>query len=286
MSKNDLWTEKYRPKTIEELDCSSFLKKFLQNATVNGFPHLLLYGPPGTGKTTFASLLNPTFELNASDDRGIEIIRNKIKKVANTVSKQVIVLDECENLTKDSQTCLRRILEDFPNTRFIFCTNYYSRIIDPLKSRLLKLKFNLKESKALERIGSSEQMKYDKKFYQELLRKCNFDLRKCLNILQGIKPLKKFDLDEVIGILKNEIIDQFKTVDFSNYRNFIKMFLFQGYNFMQLLMQLTNNISGTNLQRAEMARILAECEGKSINGCSDEICLEYLCLNYISIINA
>jgi DNA polymerase III delta prime subunit len=108
MSKNDLWTEKYRPKTIEELDCSSFLKKFLQNATVNGFPHLLLYGPPGTGKTTFASLLNPTFELNASDDRGIEIIRNKIKKVANTVSKQVIVLDECENLTKDSQTCLRR----------------------------------------------------------------------------------------------------------------------------------------------------------------------------------
>lgn len=286
MSKNDLWTEKYRPKTIEELDCSSFLKKFLQNATVNGFPHLLLYGPPGTGKTTFASLLNPTFELNASDDRGIEIIRNKIKKVANTVSKQVIVLDECENLTKDSQTCLRRILEDFPNTRFIFCTNYYSRIIDPLKSRLLKLKFNLKESKALERIGSSEQMKYDKKFYQELLRKCNFDLRKCLNILQGIKPLKKFDLDEVIGILKNEIIDQFKTVDFSNYRNFIKMFLFQGYNFMQLLMQLTNNISGTDLQRAEMARILAECEGKSINGCSDEICLEYLCLNYISIINA
>lgn len=286
MSKNDLWTEKYRPKTIEELDCSSFLKKFLQNATVNGFPHLLLYGPPGTGKTTFASLLNPTFELNASDDRGIEIIRNKIKKVANTVSKQVIVLDECENLTKDSQTCLRRILEDFPNTRFIFCTNYYSRIIDPLKSRLLKLKFNLKESKALERIGSSEQMKYDKKFYQELLRKCNFDLRKCLNILQGIKPLKKFDLDEVIGILKNEIIDQFKTIDFSNYRNFIKMFLFQGYNFMQLLMQLTNNISGTDLQRAEMARILAECEGKSINGCSDEICLEYLCLNYISIINA
>lgn len=286
MSKNDLWTEKYRPKTIEELDCSSFLKKFLQNATVNGFPHLLLYGPPGTGKTTFASLLNPTFELNASDDRGIEIIRNKIKKVANTVSKQVIVLDECENLTKDSQTCLRRILEDFPNTRFIFCTNYYSKIIDPLKSRLLKLKFNLKESKALERIGSSEQMKYDKKFYQELLRKCNFDLRKCLNILQGIKPLKKFDLDEVIGILKNEIIDQFKTIDFSNYRNFIKMFLFQGYNFMQLLMQLTNNISGTDLQRAEMARILAECEGKSINGCSDEICLEYLCLNYISIINA
>jgi hypothetical protein len=150
----------------------------------------------------------------------------------------------------------------------------------------LKLKFNLKESKALERIGSSEQMKYDKKFYQELLRKCNFDLRKCLNILQGIKPLKNFDLDEVIGILKNEIIDQFKTIEFSNYRNFIKMFLFQGYNFMQLLMQLTNNISGTDLQRAEMARILAECEGKSINGCSDEICLEYLCLNYISIINA
>lgn len=104
-----LWTEKYRPKTVEDLDCEPHIRKFLENSIKNGFPHLLLYGPPGTGKTTFASLLKPTFQLNASDDRGIDTIRNKIKMLANTVSKQVIVLDECENLTRDSQTCLRRL---------------------------------------------------------------------------------------------------------------------------------------------------------------------------------
>lgn len=283
MAKNDLWTEKYRPKTIEELDCSSFLKKFLQNATSSGFPHLLLYGPPGTGKTTFAGLLKPTFELNASDDRGIEIIRNKIKKIANTVSKQVIVLDECENLTRDSQTCLRRILEDFPNTRFIFCTNYYSKIIDPLKSRLLKLKFTLKESTALQKIGEKEGMNYDSEFYKKLFQKCNFDLRKCLNILQGIKPLKNFDLDEVIGVLKEEIIENFKSIEFSNYREFIKMFLFQGFNFVQLLLQLASSLEGDDIQKAKFSKIIAECEAKSYNGCSDEICLEFLCLNYVSI---
>lgn len=285
MSKNDLWTEKYRPKTIDEIDCSPFLKKFLENAIHSGFPHLLLYGPPGTGKTTFASLLKPTFELNASDDRGIEIIRNKIKKVANTVSQQLILLDECENLTRDSQTCLRRILEDFPNARFIFCTNYYSQIIDPLKSRLLKLKFTLKESKALERIGKSENMEFKSEFYSDLFKKCNGDLRKCLNILQGIKPLVDVDIDEVIGIIKDEIIQNFRKIDFKNYKKFIKNFIFEGFNFVQLLTQLSDmdGSFGSDKQKAGFSKVLAECEAKSFNGCGDEISLEFLCLNYISL---
>lgn len=286
MAKDDLWTEKYRPKTIEELDCSPFLKKFLENAMKTGFPHLLLYGPPGTGKTTFATLLKPTFELNASDDRGIETIRNKIKKVANTVAQQVILLDECENLTRDSQTCLRRILEDFPNARFIFCTNYYSKIIDPLKSRLLKLKFSLKESKALQTIGSREGMNKDESFYRDLFEKCNGDLRKCLNVLQGIKPLGNFDIDEAIGVLKDEIIASFTKITFLTYKSFIKMFLFEGFNFIQLISQLSSQITNLKLedkQKSELSKILAECEAKSVNGCADEICLEFLCLNYISI---
>ncbi|ELA41126.1 uncharacterized protein VICG_01825 [Vittaforma corneae ATCC 50505] len=274
------------PKTADELDCPPHVKRFLENALKDGFPHLLLYGPPGTGKTTFASILKPTLELNASDDRGIDIIRNKIKKVANTVAPQVILLDECENLTKDSQTCLRRILEDFPNTRFIFCTNYYSRIIDPLKSRLLKIKFTLKESRALERIGKSEGMDHDPSFYKDLFRKCNGDLRKCLNILQGIKPLATFDIEDLIGRAKDEVVDGFMKITDKNYEAFIDSFIFEGYSALQLIHQLNERIfeiKENDKQRCEFVKILAECESKCLIGCSEDVVLNFLCLNYILI---
>lgn len=283
---NNLWTEKYRPKTIEDFDCPLHMKNFLNNAIKNGFPHLLLYGPPGTGKTTFASLLNPTFQLNASDERGIDVIRNKIKTRANTCSKQVIVLDECENLTKDSQTCLRRILEDYHNTTFIFCTNYYSKIIDPLKSRLLKIKFELKETKALERIGKLENLCID---YNDLFIKCRKDLRRCLNVMQGIKPLQKYDLDDVIGLVKDERIDEFLSLRLENYKEHVNSFIRSGYSVLQFIIQLNSKITGNFLgsfeekKVCEFLNIIADCELKSINGCSDEIVLSYLALNYISI---
>lgn len=276
----DLWTEKYRPKTAEELDCSPHLKKFLQHAIREGFPHLLLYGPPGTGKTTFASLLRPTFQLNASDDRGIDVVRNQIKKMANTVARQVIVLDECENLTRDSQTCLRRILEDYPNTTFIFCTNYYSKIIDPLKSRLLKLKFVVKESKTLERVGRMEGVDVD---YSDLLRRCNGDLRRCLNVLQGIKPLKSYDMDDIVGTVKKESIDNFKSLDPKSSREFVKGFICSGLSVLQLIAQLSQGLYGTDRQKCELAKVLSDCEAKCVNGCADEIVLTFLCLSCISI---
>lgn len=279
----ELWTEKYRPKSIDDVDCDAHIKKFVENATANGFPHLLFYGPPGTGKTTVAQLFNPTFQLNASDDRGIDTIRNQIKKIANTLKRQVIVLDECENLTKDSQTCLRRILEDYPNTSFIFCTNYYSKIIDPLKSRLLKIKFTLKESKALEIIGRKENMCID---YPELFRKCNGDLRKCLNVMQGVKPLKEYDLDDVVGVIKDHVIRDFLKLNNGNYKNFIKIFIDQCFSPLQLIHQLSKTIDreiGNDRNKCEFFRILSDAELKCINGCSDELVLSFICLNYISI---
>lgn len=281
-----LWTEKYRPKTVDELDCPPHIKKFLESALSDGFPHLLLYGPPGTGKTTFASILKPTLELNASDERGIDVIRNKIKKMANTVAPQIILLDECENLTKDSQTCLRRILEDFPNTRFIFCTNYYSRIIDPLKSRLLKIKFTLKESSALERIGKTEGMSYDSSFYMNLFKKCNGDLRRCLNILQGIKPLATFDIEDLLGRVREEAVDGFVQITEKSYEEFVDGFIAEGYAVLQLIHQLSERIlelKSTDRQRCELARVLAECESRCLIGCSEEVVLTFLCLNYILI---
>lgn len=287
-----LWSEKYRPKSLNELDCSPHVRKFLETAIVSGFPHLLLYGPPGSGKTTAASLLGPTLELNASDERGIDVIRNKVKKVANTVAPQVILLDECENLTRDSQTCLRRVLEDYPNTRFIFCTNYYSKIIDPLKSRLLKIKFVQKKSNALERIGEKEGLGKDKEFYVELFKKCNGDIRRCLNIMQGLLPLAngsiKNDLiDTLIGKIPEKIIMNFMQLTEKERVKFMQDFLFEGYSVLQLVRQLNNQLC-INLiedqQISKFAWILGESEAKCLIGCSEEIVMEYLTLSYLMII--
>ena len=287
---NNLWTEKYRPKDQRDFDGPVHIKNFLKHAIENGHPHLLLYGPPGTGKTTFASLLNPTLSLNASDERGIDVIRNKIKKVANTVTKQVIVLDECENLTKDAQTCLRRILEDYPNTTFIFCTNYFNKIIGPLKSRLLKFKFTIKENKALEKIGSMENLEFDESFYRDLFRKCGGDLRKSINVLQGIKPLLQntkdvFGVDELIGRIEQSKIEEFNKIEVGNYKEFINKFIREGFSVLQLIQQLNECLRGKEHQKAEFSKNLAELEGFCFNGCSDEIVLMNLCMKKIEIYN-
>lgn len=279
----DLWTEKYRPKSVEDLDCDPHIRTFLSNALEQGCPHLLLYGPPGTGKTTVASLLNPTYQLNASDERGIDVMRNKVKVIANTIKKQVIVLDECENLTKDSQTCLRRMLEDYPSTTFIFCTNYYSKIIDPLKSRLLKIKFTLKESKALEVISRKENVKVD---CSELFRKCNKDLRKSLNVLQGIAPLADYDLDSIIGVIKHEKIEEFLKLNRKSYRQYVAEFINDGHSPLQLIYQLSHKLGddkSLSIEKCEFFKVLSDGEMKCINRCSDELVLSFLCLNFVSL---
>ena len=306
---NSLWTEKYRPKSPDDLDAPPHIKRFLGHAMKNGHPHLLLYGPPGTGKTTFAAMLGPTLVLNASDERGIDVIRNKIKKIANTVSKQVIILDECENLTRDSQTCLRRILEDYPNTTFIFCTNYYSRVIDPLKSRLLKLKFAASTGACLARIGQVEGLEMDGAFYAELFSKCNGDLRKCINVLQGIRPLYSDgentgrdenrsnadkegkvlkdsvhkNLDNLIGRIPSRITEAFAGLSFTNYRAFVSSFIFEGYSTLQLVQQLSEGVHGTQKQKCLFSLLLSESESCCVKGCSDEIVLMNLCLKKMSI---
>lgn len=288
-----LWTEKYRPKSLDIFEAPGYLKRFLAHAIENGHPHLLLYGPPGTGKTTFAEMLKPTMRLNASDERGIDVIRNKVKKRADTLNKEVILLDECENLSKDAQTCLRRIMEDYAGTTFIFCTNYYSRIIDPLKSRLLKLKFTGMHSGILDKIGKDESFNFPPSFYDNLFKKCKGDLRKSINILQGIKPLltnevtewSDREIDDLIGRVHEKLENQFHKLNEENCEKYVRDFVNQGFSVLQLIHQLAENILGKETQKALFSLALAKSEGYAINGCSDELILRYLCFNKILIYN-
>ncbi|CAG8609600.1 12556_t:CDS:2, partial [Acaulospora morrowiae] len=153
------WIEKYRPKTLEELvsheEITSTIERFIEN---NRVPHLLFYGPPGTGKTTtilaFARKLygqnwrNMTMELNASDDRGIDVVREEIKTYASmgrifSTGFKLIILDEADSMTSSAQNALRRIIEKYTNNvRFCIICNYISKIIPAIQSRCTKFRFS------------------------------------------------------------------------------------------------------------------------------------------------
>merc|ERR1719240_2538432 len=160
------WVEKYRPSTIEDVAQQEEVVSALRSSLKTGeLPNLLFYGPPGTGKTTVALALVQQFfgkdwrsrvrELNASDERGIVAVREKVKTFAQLAigstqeglaqSKarfRVIILDEADSMTHDAQAALRRIMEEFVGvTRFIIICNYVSKIIDPLHSRCSKFRF-------------------------------------------------------------------------------------------------------------------------------------------------
>ena len=166
MTQTDIWTERYRPSTFEEVVGQQEIVKRVRSLVQSiNIPHLLFAGPAGTGKSTLAliivhELFGDTWkqnylELNASDERGIDVVRQKVKDFARTKSLgnvpfKVIFLDEADALTREAQQALRRTMENYTNTcRFILSCNYSSQIIDPIQSRCVVFRFKLLEKKIL-----------------------------------------------------------------------------------------------------------------------------------------
>jgi len=165
---SDIWTEKYRPNTFEGMVGQDEIIKRIKNMTNSmNIPHLLFAGPAGKGKSTLAliivkELFKETWkenylELNASDERGIDVVRQKVKDFARTkalasVPFKVIFLDEADALTKEAQQALRRTMENFTSTcRFILSCNYSSKILDPIQSRCAMFRFKLLEKKDIDK---------------------------------------------------------------------------------------------------------------------------------------
>lgn len=200
------WTEKYRPKKLSEVigqkDAVHSLKAFVKSSNM---PNLLFAGPPGVGKTTCALALAHEFygkdlagnfiELNASDERGIDVVRGRIKDFARTVSLggvpfKLVFLDESDALTPEAQQALRRTMETYSRaTRFILSANYSSKIIEPIQSRCAIFRFlQLDEKdvkKELERIAKEEKLKVDEDAYAAIYYVSEGDMRKAVNVLQG-----------------------------------------------------------------------------------------------------
>ncbi|KAK3246334.1 Subunit of heteropentameric Replication factor C (RF-C) [Cymbomonas tetramitiformis] len=207
------WNEKYRPKVITDVSHQDAVVSTLQEAMkTNNVPHLLFYGPPGTGKTTTAlamvqELYGPTLvksrvmELNASDERGINVVRHKIKQFAATAVGQgapgypsppykVIILDESDSMTTDAQNALRRTMELYTKvTRFVLICNYVSRIIEPIASRCAKFRFKpLGEESISDRITSicqKEGVVMEEGAMEALGSACGGDMRKAISHLQS-----------------------------------------------------------------------------------------------------
>lgn len=289
VSSNQPWIEKYRPRTVEDVsyqdEITAVLKKVIGN-TNGEFPNFLFYGPPGTGKTStilaaarelFGPELMKTrvLELNSSDERGISVIRDKVKVFSQfTASGQrpdgkpcppfkIVILDEADSMTHAAQAALRRTMEkESKTTRFCIICNYVSRIIEPITSRCSKFRFKPLSReillKRLEHIRDMEKCNFDKDALQSLVTISEGDLRKAITYMQCAARLKQndciksSDIMEIAGILDEKVIvsilDACASGSFEKVERCVQDVIYDGYSCVQVINQLHDHL----IERADI----------------------------------
>jgi replication factor C small subunit len=267
MSQTDIWTEKYRPAKFDEVvGQHEIIKRIKSLVQALNIPHLLFAGPAGIGKSTLALIVvkelfgdawkENYIELNASDERGIDVVRQKVKDFARTkalknVPFKVIFLDEADALTREAQQALRRTMENYTNTcRFILSCNYSSRIIDPIQSRCVVFRFKILEKKdiveVIKRVAERENLRISTDAYEAIYEASEGDCRRAINLLQATASISLDINAEMINMIAASskpvgvriVLDYALAGDFINARD--KM----------LDLMLKESVSGTDIIKA------------------------------------
>jgi replication factor C small subunit len=310
------WVEKYRPKRLSEVIGQTEIVKRLQTySETKNMPHLLFSGPAGVGKTTSAvALANELYgegfgrnflELNASDSRGIDVVRGQIKDFARTMAFdshfKIIFLDEADALTSDAQQALRRTMEKYTKTtRFCLSCNYSSKIIEPIQSRCVVFRFKPLTSKetenALEGISKKEGLQLEETGLKAIEYVSQGDLRKAINVLQAAAGVnKKISEDNVFSVSSRARPEEIKQMihaalngKFLEAREKLDFLLFEhGMSGEDIILQLyreTMEMPENELPsktKIELVDIIGEYNFRMVEGANERIQLEALLAQFM-----
>ena len=302
------WVEKYRPENLNEISAQSNVVNSLRSALITkNLPHLIFFGPSGCGKTsTILALSKELFgtehyqsriiELNASDERGINVIREKIKTYAKQSIKdikdappwKIIILDEADTMTSDSQFALRRIMEQYSKiTRFCIICNYHNKIIDPIISRCSLFRFKPIKSDEiiikLNQICIKENFICSNTLLEKIVSICRGDLRKAINLLQKCynsygDKINEDLLDELSGIMPiskfNKLIHFVFEKDIDNVNKSVDELFLEGYSLVNQIILFHNYLINIEIPSHKKANILckiADIDQNLIKGCDEYI---------------
>lgn len=308
-----LWTEKYRPKRFSEIKGQDSIVERVQAFVKNkNMPNLLFVGPAGIGKSSLALVIarelygdgwrDNFLDLNASDDRGIDVVRNVIKDFSRTkaianIYFKIVFLDEADALTREAQQALRRTMENYTNvTRFILSCNYSSKIIDPIASRCTVFRFKplTKDTftEIINNIAKNEKIKVDEKTINLLCEVSEGDVRKMENILQSCASISSNITDKVIYEIislaePKEIKDILKIArkDFLTARNkLLDVMLKRGLSGLDIMKQISREIWDLDIDDKEKIKLIDKCgetEFRIVEGSDEFIQLQALLANFL-----
>lgn len=304
-----IWTEKYRPKAFNEVKGQKEIVKRLEAfVKQKNMPHVLFAGPAGVGKSTLAlvvarELFKDTWkenflELNASDERGIDVVRIKVKEFARTkpiddMPFKIIFLDECDALTREAQQALRRTMENYTKTcRFMLSCNYSSKIIDPIQSRCVVFKFKPLEKKEvfglIDEIAKDQKFHIDEKAKEAFYEVSEGDLRKVANILQSAAAISEKITEETVYSVASQAMPKEVTEILNDAlslnilearRKLLSVMLEKGLSGIDVIKQIQSlvwKLDTENSKKLGIMKLCGEIEFRMVEGSDEYIQLEAL----------
>lgn len=304
---HEVWVEKYRPQNLSEIvgqdPIVERLKTFVEKGSL---PHLLFAGPPGNGKTTAALSIarelfedgwrQNFFELNASDERGIDTIRTRVKNYARTrpvgdVPYKLIYLDESDALTSQAQHALRRTMEMYSDScRFILACNYSSKIIEPIQSRCAVFRFKRLDdediAEVLRRIGEEEDLDLTEDGIDAIIYVSEGDMRRAINVLQAASALnEEIDEDVIYQVSAKaspgEVKDMMELALEGNFeearKKLMDLLINQGLAGDDILKQIHKEIFNLDIPEPMKVKLIdrvGEFDFRLVEGANDRIQLE------------